>query len=201
MKFINKMKTIRLFLLAVATGTLSISAVKAQGPKIEFGIKVGANLANLQTNLTENNWKVGYNAGVFARIGNRWYFQPELAYRKLQNDYKFQATEYTPTFNQLNMPLLVGYKIINKEDIKFRLAIGPDLTYNLNKPVAPSSIDYNRAIVGAVLDAGVDFDNISIDLSFTGNVTFTTKFNTDDFKKENNNNTGIVALSVGFRVL
>ncbi|MBN9381302.1 MAG: PorT family protein [Chitinophagaceae bacterium] len=197
------MKTLRLFFLIIAPGILSVPAVKAQNTKINFGIKAGVNMASLQTKLTgisENNWKIGYNTGVFARIGNRWYFQPEFAYRKLQNEYKFQAKKYSPTFHQLNLPLMVGYKIINKESIKFRLSIGPDLTYNLNKPEAPSLVEYKRFIVGAVLVAGVDFDDISIDVSYTGNVTLTTKVNADDLKK-NNTNRGIIALSVGFRIL
>lgn len=199
------MKAIKLFFLIIAPGILSIPTVKAQNTPVSLGIKAGLNLASLQskvTNISENNWKIGYNTGVFAQIGigKRWYLQPELNYRRLQNEYKFDGKNYNPTFHQLNLPLTIGYKLINKESIKFRLSAGPDLTYNLNKPEAPSAIEYKRFIVGAVLDAGVDLGNFSIDAIFTGNITFTTKFNADDLKK-NDNDRGIVTLSVSYKIL
>jgi hypothetical protein len=199
------MKTVKLFFLIIVPGMLSIPAVKAQNIQIDFGIKAGLNVASLQTNrmdISENNWKSGYNVGAFARIGNRWYFQPEFAYRLLQNEYTFQTKKYNPAFNQVNLPLMVGYKIINNEGIKFRMSIGPDLTYNLNKPESPSAIVYHRFIVGGLLDAGVDIGNISIDVSAGGNVTQTTKFNANDFNNfKNENDRGIFTLSISYKIL
>jgi len=71
------MKSFKLITTAILI-VLGISSVKAQSTtQIDFGIKAGASFSTLKTGLdavTDKSGKVGFNAGVFARIGKDFYF-------------------------------------------------------------------------------------------------------------------------------
>ncbi|PYF71520.1 porin family protein [Pedobacter nutrimenti] len=188
------MKTIKLCLIAVLIGTGVFSA-KAQTPDFNLGIKAGANYGTLPSSfndLTDKGGKAGFNIGVFARVGKALYFQPELNFSTFGSKYTLNSKEYKPKFNQLNVPLMVGYKLINTSSLNFRVSAGPDFSYNLNTPDAPAGFDYKRVNLGGVINAGVDIGNITIDARYTRGFT---KFN-----KALDEKTGIFNLSVGFKI-
>lgn len=188
------MKIIKYFLI-IAVSVISMNVVKAQDTDFTVGIKAGANFANLHSGfkeLSKEKGKMGFNVGVFARVGNALYFQPELNYTTFKSEYTYNTTSFRPNFKQLNVPLMVGYKIINKGDFNLRVSAGPDFSYTLNKPNAPTSFDYKKFNLGGVLNAGVDIGNITIDARYTRGFT---KIN-----KGLDEKTGIYNLSVGFKI-
>ena len=80
-------------------------SVFAQSPNVNMGIKVGASLSTLSTGfnaVTDKSGDMGFNAGIFARVGNKFYVQPELNYATFSNKYTFNATDYKPTFQFIN---------------------------------------------------------------------------------------------------
>jgi hypothetical protein len=200
----QKMKTIKLFAVAILI-TLGISSVKAQttttttalsssSPDIEFGVKAGVSFSTLKTGLnaiTDKSGKTGFNAGVFARIGKDLYFQPELNYVSFGDNYKFNNTAFQAKFRQLNLPLMVGYKIVNTDELIFRVSAGPDLYYNLKKPIAPAGFKYSDLTAGGVVNAGVDIGSLTFDARYSLGLS---KFNKDLGQKSN-----IFSLGVGFK--
>jgi hypothetical protein len=191
----TKMKAIKLFATAILF-TLGVSSVKAQSssPDLEFGIKAGVNFSTLKTGLnaiTDKSGKIGFNAGVFARAGKTLYFQPELNYVTFSDKYRFNSTSYEAKFRQLNLPLMVGYKIINTEELNFRLSAGPDLYYNLKKPIAPGGFKYKDFTAGGVINAGVDIGSLTFDARYSLGLS---KFNKELGQKAN-----IFSLGVGFK--
>ncbi|AOM79794.1 porin family protein [Pedobacter steynii] len=189
------MKTIK-YLLVVTAGIFGMNSVKAQAPDLTFGIKAGANFANLHSDLKElskEKGKMGYTIGAFARIGNQLYFQPEINYTAFKSEYNYGSETYRPKFKQMNVPLMVGYKLINTEAFNLRVSAGPDFNYTLNKPNAPTSFDYKKFNLGGVFNAGVDVGNLTIDARYSRGFT---KIN-----KGLNEKTGIYNLSVGFKIL
>lgn len=189
------MKAIKLFATAILF-TLGVSSVKAQSssPDLEFGIKAGVNFSTLKTGLnaiTDKSGKIGFNAGVFARAGKTLYFQPELNYVTFSDKYRFNSTSYEAKFRQLNLPLMVGYKIINTEELNFRLSAGPDLYYNLKKPIAPGGFKYKDFSAGGVINAGVDIGSLTFDARYSLGLS---KFNKELGQKAN-----IFSLGVGFK--
>jgi len=199
----QKMKTIKLFATAILI-TLGISSVKAQtttttasspsSPDIEFGVKAGVSFSTLKTGLnaiTDKSGKTGFNAGVFARIGKDLYFQPELNYVSFGDNYKFNNTAFQAKFRQLNLPLMVGYKIVNTDELIFRVSAGPDLYYNLKKPIAPAGFKYSDLTAGGVVNAGVDIGSLTFDARYSLGLS---KFNKDLGQKSN-----IFSLGVGFK--
>lgn len=178
------------FLLMAATGS-----VKAQSETdLTFGIKAGINLSTLANGLidmSDKKGKIGINAGIFARIGNKVYFQPELNYVTFSNTYNFNSNNYQVKFKDLNVPLMLGHRIIDKNDLILRISAGPDLYYNLKNQVSPVDSEYKRTSIGGILNVGVDLGSFTID---TRNSIGLTKLNKDFGQKPN-----IFGLSIGYK--
>jgi len=190
----KSMKTNRFYLM-IAVMVMTAGAVKAQDTGLTFGLKAGLNYATLPTSLkevTDKKGKVGYNLGAFARVGKTLYFQPELNYVTFKSAYNYASNTYKPKFNQLNLPLMVGYKLINTEALNLRISAGPDLSYTLNKAQGPSGFEYKKFNAGGLINAGVDIGSLTIDARYSRGLT---KIN-----KDLNEKTGIFNLSVGFKV-
>lgn len=188
------MKTNKFYLVAVMM-VLTAGVVKAQNSEASFGLKAGINYATMPTSfsaITDKKGKMGYNVGAFARVGKSFYFQPELNYVSFKGSYTYGATAYEPKFQQLNLPLMVGYKLINTEGLNFRISAGPDINYTLNKANGPSGFDYKKLNAGGVINAGVDIGNLTIDARYSRGLT---KIN-----KGLDSKTGIFNLSVGVKV-
>jgi hypothetical protein len=188
------MKTIK-YLLIITVSIFSMNSVKAQVPGLNFGIKAGANFANLHSDfkgLSNEKGKMGFNIGAFARIGKTLYFQPEINYTAFKSEYSYGGSTYKPNFKQMNIPLMVGYKIINTEAFNLHISAGPDFSYTLNKPNSPTSFDYKKFNIGGVINAGVDLGSLTIDARYTRGFT---KINKGLQEK-----TGIYNLSVGFKI-
>jgi len=188
------MKSFKLIATAILI-VLGISSVKAQSTtEIDFGIKAGANFSTLKTGLdavTDKSGKIGFNGGVFARIGKAFYFQPEINYVTFSDKYSFNANSYDAKFKQLNVPLMTGYKIVNTKDLIFRVSAGPDLYFNLKDPVAPAGAKYKNLTSGEVVNAGIDIGSLTLDARYSLGLT---KFNEELGQKSN-----IFSLGVGFK--
>lgn len=189
------MKAIRLFASATLFTLLGITSAKAQSTsEINFGIKAGVNFSTLKTGLnavTDKSGKIGFNAGVFARAGKDLFFQPELNYVTFSDKYRFNSNSYEAKFRQLNVPLMVGYKLVNTSEFNFRVSAGPDLYYNLKKPIAPTGTEYKKFTAGGVLNAGVDIGALTFDARYSLGLS---KFNSTLGQKSN-----IFSLSAGFK--
>jgi hypothetical protein len=187
------MKSIKFIVPAVLLA-LSINSVKAQTSDVEIGIKAGANVSTLRTGLnavTDKSGKTGFNAGVFARVGKTWFFQPEVNYVAFSDKYNFNASSYNAKFRQINVPLMVGYKVLNTADMNVRVSVGPDLNYNLNKPVAPAGSSYKKLSVGNVINAGIDIGSLTVDARYSLGLS--------NLNKTLGQKANIFSLGVGFK--
>ena len=143
--------------LLVAALLLSVSITYAQ---LNFGIKAGYNSSispkNISSvtsgsyNLNSVNSELsnGFQAGVFFRLGfNKMYFQPEFLYNMGKKNYKMTLQDAQSNnlqfdkrvkISTLEVPLLLGYKILDLKLVNVRAFAGPKLSFN-----AGSSLDYN----------------------------------------------------------
>ncbi|HEY8929659.1 MAG TPA: porin family protein [Mucilaginibacter sp.] len=163
------MKTIKLLAVTMLF-TIAAVTVKAQSTDITFGVKAGVSISTLKTGLnavTDKSGKIGFNAGIFARTGDNLYFQPEVNYATFSNKYNFNASAYDAKFSMINVPLLVGYKLVTEKDMNFRISAGPDLYYDLKKTAAPAGFGYKKFSAGGAADVGVDFGNLTLDARYS----------------------------------
>ena len=141
---------------------LSVTASFAQ---FNFGIKAGYtsslgvnNLGSVTSgaynlNSVNSDLSNGFQAGVFARFGfKKLYFQPEFLYDMGKKNYTMtiqDAQSNNIQFNKrvnistLEVPLLLGYKLLDLKLVNLRTFAGPKLRFN-----AGSSLDYNNLSSG-----------------------------------------------------
>jgi|SRR5690606_7083984 len=184
-----KMKTMNMFVFAA----LMLTSVLVKAQSVDLGVKVGVNYGTLPSGmdeLTDEAGKLGFNLGVFARVGDELYFQPEVNFSSYSSEYTYASEKFEPKFRNLNVPLMVGYKIVNEEALKFRVSLGPDLNYALKDPIAPADTEYKKFNAGGVLNAGVDLGMFTIDARYSRGLT---KANEGLDQKS-----GIFNLSLGF---
>ncbi len=153
---------------------LSVSITYAQ---FNFGVKAGFNSSlslNNSNSLSTGSYNLnsvksdlsnGFQAGVFARFGfKKIYFQPEFLYNMGKKDYTMTLQDAQNndvqldkrvTISTLEVPLLLGYKLLDLKLINLRAFAGPKLRFN-----AGSSLDYNVLAAGGSITA----DQLSKDI-------------------------------------
>ena len=160
-------------LILAAVLLLSVSFTQAQ---LNFGIKAGYNSSlgiNDLGSVTNGSYNYnsakaelsnGFQAGVFLRMGfSKIYFQPELLYAMGKKNYDMTVkngdNSIAGTFNKnvtvstVDVPLLLGYKLLDLKVANLRVFAGPKLRFN-----AGSSLDYNN------ISNGININNLQKDV-------------------------------------
>lgn len=191
---------------------LSGLSTMAQMPKFNFGIKGGVNYSTIKTkdDLTNENSILGYQAGIFARIGGAgMYFQPEVYLGTKGNEYTAIETNGTITqtkgkvkFTNLDIPLLLGTKIgTNKLNLRFMG--GPVFSFMLNEDNNLGTTynqvsnfgNYKNQALGLQAGAGIDLGNITLDARYEAglsNISQSEKYNQQQ---------RLIHLSLGIKLL
>ena len=148
--------------IIAAAFLLCVSFANAQ---INFGIKAGYNSSlggndlgsitngSYNLNSVKSEYKNGFQAGAFLRLGfNKVYFQPELLYAMGKKSYNMSVTDAnsnTTTFDKnvsistVDVPLLLGYKVLDLKLANVRVFAGPKLRFN-----SGSTLDYSNVTGG-----------------------------------------------------
>jgi len=140
---------------------------------INLGIKFGTNSSSLITNFNEvfEESEINhYLAGAFLRVNiGKLYFQPE-AYFNTKGGI-INALNYKPgtipnfseifSFQTIDIPLLIGYNIINQPIFNLRVHAGPVLSYVTADPIIAEITNLNiddlkDNYIG--IQAGIGFD-------------------------------------------
>lgn len=187
----------KIFIAAVLL--LSVSTTFAQ---LDFGVKAGytsslstsnlMSVVNGDYNLNSVNSEMNNNfhAGVFARLGfGAIYVQPELLYAMGKKDYKVSMKDAANnnvtydkfvTISTVDVPLLLGYKLLDFKVANLRVFAGPKLRFN-----AGSSLEFKNVTAGTVnasdlgkdvkaaqlgLEAGVGIDILKFTLDARYNI-------------------------------
>jgi len=174
---------------------LTVSFVSAQ---VNFGIKAGFNsslnldnvasvksgeydLINVKSEL--NN---GFHLGAFGRLFfDKVYIQPELLYSMQKKDYEFTIQDASSqdidvekyvTFSTVDIPLLIGYKLLDLKVANLRVFAGPKFRLNAGSQVSFKNLtnsdpidvealkgEFKDSQVGLEAGAGVDILIFSLD--------------------------------------
>ncbi len=145
-----------------------------------IGPKIGLNLSTLKTTFPEikEEMKAGYQLGAFARFGKKIYVQPEVMFSTRGGIIKSETginTKTTVDLKTMQVPLMIGYKLINLKVVNLRIMTGPAMSLVLNKEITVSSgnieetIEDNNikdAIWSWQLGAGVDVLMFTLDVRY-----------------------------------
>ena len=186
-------------LIIAAVLLLSVSATYAQ---LNFGIKAGYNSSLTFNNISsvtngtynlnsvQNELWNDFNAGLFARIyfGKTIYLEPELLYNIQKRNYNLTFQDVTnnnasvtlnkiANINAVDVPILLGVKLLDLKVVNVRAFAGPDFKFNagstLNFQNTTGTFDINKlqsdikaATVGLQIGAGVDVLMFALDVHY-----------------------------------
>lgn len=161
-------------LIFVSLFSLLLIGVKAQSDFFDLGLKVGLNNSELSLSKSGYNDETinSYNFGAFARLNfGRIYLQPEAYYSSKGGEI---GTVGLSTLNEFDLktvdiPVLLGVKVINKEAINLRVMGGPMFSYVTDKGYKGDDDiftmdDVKDSFLGWQVGAGVDFLMFTFDV-------------------------------------
>jgi Outer membrane protein beta-barrel domain len=184
-----------------------------------LGIRGGVNLAQLKTDFKTQSFgdnlqqsldtKLGYVGGIYARIGNKFFVQPELIFSAKGGSINvLQTGSTTQTFDieytNFDIPLLLGYKFG-----PIRINGGPMASFKvssngLNEALKSYSSNvgesFKNAAYGYQVGGGIDVGALSVDLRYEGSlseVTVVDLTNKVNFSQKGN----LWQLTLGLRLL
>lgn len=170
------MKKVLLFSLLVASSFLAA----AQGIGFSIGPKIGFNSNTMTDNLDsiQTSIKNSLQVGAFIRLGSKLYFQPEANYQvvsgTLNKSNSTQSRDYT--LKSIKVPAILGYKLINKGIVNFRVLAGPAFTFVLDKKLDPAEMgsswpiqsvdDLKNSTWSVQMGAGLDVLFMTLDVRY-----------------------------------
>lgn len=190
---------------------LSITMMSAQ---IKFGPKIGFNASKLTTSLDsiKTQFKAGFQFGAFVRVGNRVYLQPELYYTSEGGVFTKDSADswkQSITLGSLDIPVLIGFKIINTDFVNLRILAGPAVSFIINKkitdlnsvagPVQKANISNANWYIQA--GAGVDLWMFTLDIRYQVGLNKIIKEVSYDGKNVNfNTSNDVWIISLGLKI-
>ena len=162
-------------LIFAAAFLFLVSVAFAQGDFFDLGIKAGINSSKISTDLNQYNEETinNYNFGAFARLNiGRIYVQPEAYYSSKGGEVIEKVNLSTINkfdLKALDVPVLAGLKIINKEALNLRIMGGPVFSYITDKEIRGDGNIFDKenikdSYMGWQLGAGIDFLMLTFDV-------------------------------------
>lgn len=162
------------------------SKINAQSPfPIHIGIKGGSNYSELPvSDGFSSKYAVGYFGGAMARFDfKRFYIQNEILYSEKSS--KIEQTSSAESKNakwrSLEMPLLIGYKVIDLSTLNVRVFGGGIYSYVLDEnfsslnQLQDSYKKFDKSNIGYQVGAGVEMWKFTVDLTYQGGLNNVSK--------------------------
>jgi hypothetical protein len=132
------MKRILIFLALV----FCVSAISYG--QFALGLKIGYNANKLSANLdtVKSQFNSGFHVGIWTRIGKRIYVAPELQYTMngavFTNEGNLATNNWKQkiTIGSVDVPVLLGFKIIHSKAITWRIELGPQVSFITNTKIS-----------------------------------------------------------------
>jgi hypothetical protein len=193
----KKLILVSAFLLLVINGAFA---------QFNLGIKGGLNYNTIKAENEEfdESGVLGYQLGLWARLGKGIYLQPEAYIGTKGSKLRFETglgsatVEEEQKFTTLDVPLLLGAKV-GGEKLNLRFMAGPAFQFNLGDSGAsfsqatnPSYYEYRDFVTNLQAGAGVDLGNLSVDLRYETSL--------QDINQSNGQKQSLLHLSLGFKL-
>lgn len=161
--------------LLVAALTLMGSAVFAQSGS-GFGLKAGLSynkngdligtVGDAGQNIIEGaEGKTGYHVGFWGKLDfPKVYLRPELVYSKTKSSYTLDGASNDYDVSKLDMPVLLGYKLLGP----LHIFAGPAFQYTLKNDLGDLDIQdvENDFSVGLNAGVGVNLGKVGLDVRY-----------------------------------
>lgn len=201
MKTQFKIKNLIPLLVIVMAFMFNEAKSQSKNP-LHIGFKAGANFSNLSLskNGLNSKYSPGYHAGVFTRADlSKFYIQAELLYATKRSKIETNTLGNKQVkWNSIEVPVLLGYKLLQGEALNLRVFGGGVYSYVINdktsvlRNVEQSFQKFDKSNIGYQAGAGVDFGRLSFDVKYEGALTKISK----EFKARPNS----FQASIGFMI-
>jgi hypothetical protein len=171
----------------------------------DLGLKGGFSNSKVTANLNEINSEsiLKYHIGAFGRLGyNRIFLQPEVYYSAKGGELEGNAIDVTSRFdfNTLDIPVLLGVKLIDGEKANLRIMAGPVFSIlTSNKIEGDDILDrdyYEDNYYGYQYGLGADIFGFTIDARIEHGANKFYQQADEEFNLKNNT----FMISVGFKI-
>ncbi|WP_321375467.1 porin family protein [uncultured Draconibacterium sp.] len=161
--------------LLFASLFILFSTIGFAQPVFDLGLKAGTHYSNMSLDgefdlssdaITKVHW------GAFGRVGfDRFYVQPEVYFSKKGGDLSYDLLDLTGGFDYKNVdvPVLLGYKLIKSSMIDFRIMAGPVFSF-VTDANYPDELDpylheefFNDHLFGVQYGLGIDVLFLTLD--------------------------------------
>lgn len=144
-----------LFVFAFLATTVTIG-------QFALGLKLGYNANKLTTNLDsiKSQFNSGFHVGVWTHLGKRFYIAPELLYSMsggvFTDEGKLSTSGWKQkiTIGSVDIPVMLGFKIIHSDVITWRLELGPEVSFAVHKKISEET-----SVVGPIKEADIKNTN------------------------------------------
>lgn len=162
----------------------SIETKAQQTPAFHIGVKGGANFTKTSTESSlEGKYGLGYQAGVMTRMDlGRLYVQGEALFNKKKTSFESQdGSSSKLSWNAIDIPVVVGYKLIKADDFNVRIFAGGVYSYAFNDKVSTSQAlqegfkKFDKSNIGITGGVGLDYKNFTVDLRYETGLTSISK--------------------------
>ncbi|NJB70577.1 hypothetical protein GGR42_001039 [Saonia flava] len=163
-------------LLVAVYALVSITAFAQSGSG--FGIKAGLNYnqngdlsfrdavsSSSEDIIAGSDGKIGYHIGFFGKLDfPKIYLRPEIIYTKTKSDYSSNGINSEYDISKLDVPVLLGYKIVGPLSV----FAGPAFQYTLDNDLKDLQVEdvKNDFSVGLHMGVGVNLGNIGVDVRY-----------------------------------
>ncbi len=176
---------------------------------LDLGVKVGYNAAKLSTSMDsiKTSFKSGFQFGAFVRIGKRLYVQPEAYYTTQGGVFTSNVSNWKQNvkLGSVDIPVLLGFKIINNDNLNLRILAGPAASIIVNKTIENTGnitdpitkADINTVNWNIQAGAGVDIWKFTFDIRYQIGLNQLIK---DIGNKTFNSHNNVWVVSLGFKI-
>lgn len=190
-------------ILLVAVICMFSSALFAQlSSPVNFGLHAGLVSTKMDSNIPDastvkDKADNGMMLGAFLRVNlNKWYLQPELNYVSRKSQIEVDGVDFDVKTKSLDIPILLGYKIVKLPVFKLRAFAGPVASFSIDDSFKSTLDDVDEDFKGAVwnakVGAGVDVWKLTFDVDYEFGLTDVSS----EFLKKNK----MVNVTLGFKI-
>jgi hypothetical protein len=180
--------------------TSSVETKAQQTPAFHIGIKGGATFTktSTETSTLEGKYGFGYQGGVMTRMDiGSLYAQGEALFNKRKTSYDIKGGSTAKlTWNAIDIPVVIGYKVVNTKDFNVRAFAGGVYSYAFKNNLSTSQAleagfkSFDKSNIGITGGIGADYKNFTVDLRYETGLSSISK----EFKSKPNSFT----LGIGY---
>jgi hypothetical protein len=205
-------------IIVIVSALIISSAMYGQ---FHIGPQIGYTASNLTVNTDSivNSLKSNFLVGVFMRFGNKVYVAPEVNYLTQGSVFKYPSIgslsplEQNIKLQTLQVPVNVGWRIINLKVVNIRVFGGFVANFVLNTTISNSGGDpnhYEKALVPSDFNSvqwqwdlglGVDVLMFAIDLKYMGGINEILKKDLTLANGTLNSKSNLFMVTLGWKIL